>query len=820
MNKIITKDKINLEVLLFKLKRSWLWIGAFLFAMLAIAMIYIKYTNSVYEVSASVLVDNESTGPRKANELLTAMDIKGTRGINIEDEIGKLQSYSMIENVINRLDFQVSYYETPNIWINTLTDYQSTELYQNSPFNIIIDYNSPQLVDVPIIVEFVARDKVKIKIDSRKANLYDFRNSKTIGVVTNLKYEKIIDIRQPYQDNYLSFQFNPSEDMDRAINDSKYHFVINRTDGLISRYQRKLDVTTLKRDSRILILTLAGEVPQKEMNFLNTLIDLYIEHDLEAKSLTGIKTIDFIDNQLKTITDSLSRAELALQNFRSSNRIMDIGYASSTVFQKLERLEQQKSETELRLRYYQNISNYLKNDRDFSEMVSPSAVGINDPVLNSLIIELNRLYQQRAALRVSATEETPAYQAISHQIQNSKASLIENVNNLLANASEDIGHVNNQIRIIEGNIQQLPASERKMVDLQRKFDFNDQTYSFLLQKRAEAAIALATNYSDRKPVDYAMIGPMVAPNKNFAILLAVLLGLFIPMGIIIARDSFNNKIMSRNDLKSFSDIPILGVVTHSTSKNVFDLYTNRKSSLADSFNAIRLNLKYFSLEKDHKVVGVTSAISGEGKTFFSINLALELSVAGNRTLIIGSDLRKPKMQEYLGGVVNLKKGIGLSTFLANQASIEDVINKTPIKNLDVIPAGPIPPNPLDLLGSERMKSLIESIKPFYDYIILDTPPIGYVSEYLLLKELTDTNIFIVRQNYTTSNSLLEISELYENKKIKNLCFVLNDVNFSDSYEYGYKSKANYYYSRKEGKKGFTINLNSLNKNKKIPLSNK
>jgi capsular exopolysaccharide synthesis family protein len=820
MNKIITKDKINLEVLLFRVKKAWFWIGAFLLFTLAIAVVNIKYTNPVYRVSASVLIDNESTGPRKADELLMAMDIKGTRGINIEDEIGKLQSYSMVEKVINRLDFIVSYFETPNTWVNTFTDYQTMELYQESPFTVVLDHNSPQLVDVPIYIEFLTNEKARIRIDAKRGTLYDYRESKAIRPVFNIKYEKIIDLKKPYQDNYLSLQINPSEDEDQKFNDSKYHFVLNRTETLISRYQRKLDISTLKRDSRILILALEGDVPQKEMNFLNTLIDAYIEQDLEAKSLTGIKTIDFIDGQLKTITDSLSRAELALENFRSTNRIMDIGFASSTVFQRLERLEQEKSDMELRQRYYQSIQNYLDNDRDFSEMVSPSAVGINDPVLNSLIIELNRLYQQRAALQMSSTEGAPAYQAVTNQIQNSKASLVENVKNLINTANQTLSHISNQISNIEGNIKKLPASERALVDLQRKFDFNDQTYSFLLQKRAEAAIALATNYSDRKLVDQAMVGPMVAPNKNFAILVAVLVGILVPLGFIIAKDSFNNKITSKSDLKSVSDIPILGVVTHSTSKNVFDLYTNRKSSLADSFNAIRLNLKYFSLQSDHQVIGVTSAVSGEGKTFFSINLALELSVAGNRALLIGSDLRKPRMQEYLGGVVNLKKGVGLSTFLANQASIEDVINKTPIKNLDVIPAGPVPPNPLDLLSSERMKSMIESVKPFYDYIVLDTPPIGYVSEYLLLKEMTDTNIFIVRQNYTTSNSLTEINELYENKKIKNLCFVLNDVVFSSSYEYDYKSRANYYYSRKEGKKGFTINLNSLNKNKKIPLSNK
>ncbi len=821
MNKIITQDKINLEILFFKMRKAWFWIALSLFTALAIAVLYIQYTNPVYEISSSVIIEDESSGPRKADELLTAMDVRGiSKGISIEDEVGKLQSYSMIHKVIDRVDFHVSYYETPNIWLNLLTDVKTVELYREAPFSIILDYNYPQLTDAEIEVELLTKDKVKIIVNAKDAALYDFQQMKQVATVNNLKYEKIIDINSPYQDKYLNFQVSLVDEPETAFNNSKYTFKINKTHDLIKQYQAKLVAYPLEKTSRILVLTVEGEVPQKEINFLNALTDVYIEHDLQAKNNTGEKTIEFIDNQLNTITDSLNKAELALENFRTTNRVMDIGYASSTIFQKLERLEQEKSDNELRLRYYQNIHDYLKNDRDFSEMVSPSAVGIADPVLNSLIIELNRLYQQKAAMKVGATQDSPNIRAIDSQIQNAKASLIENLNNLINTGRSTISHINAQINTIEGNIMKLPANERRMVDLQRKFDFNDETYNFLLQKRAEAAIALATNSPDRKMVDNALISRLTSPNKNFAILIAVILGLFLPIGVIVAKDSFNNKIASKSDLKSISDIPILGVVTHSSSKNVFDLYTNRKSSLADSFNAIRLNLKYFSLEKDNKVIGITSAISGEGKTFFSINLALEISVAGNRTLIIGCDLRKPRMQEYLGGVVNLKKGIGLSTFLANQASIEDVINKTPIKNLDVIPAGPIPPNPLDLLGSDRMKSLIEGVKPYYDYIVLDTPPIGYVSEYLLLKELTDTNIFIVRHNYTTSASLMDINELYENKKIKNLCFVLNDVRFADSYEYGYKSKANYYYSKKEGKKGFTININSLNKGKKVPLGNK
>lgn len=806
MNKIISQDKLNLDALFFKMKKSWVWIALSISIALAIAFLYLKYTNPVYNVSASLVVESESSGSRQASELL--MDMKGPsfKGINIEDEIGKLQSYSMIEQAINNLDFHVSYYKTPGSLINTLGDVQTVELYHQSPFHVVIDFNAYQLINTPVVVEVLTKDKAKISIMQKEARLYDFSRDEQVGVIENLKYEKIIDVRKPYQDKYFSFMLNIDEESIPEMAEGKYYFTINRTPDLVKSYQGKLLVEPLNRDARILTLLVEGETPEKEMNFLNTLMDVYIEQDLENKNVTGVRTIDYIDDQLSTITDSLNKAELALESFRTSNRIMDIGFASSTVFEKLDRLEQEKAQSEIQLRYYNNIMKYLKSDRDFSEIVSPSAVGVSDPVLNSLIIELNRLYQQKAGMSISAHSDNPQIRSLDQQIESARGSLIENLNNLVKSTQSTLAYINQQVNQIERNIATLPASERKMIDLQRKFDFNDQTYSFFLQKKAEASIALATNTSDRKIIDKAMIGGKVAPNTNFVFLIAFLAGLLIPVGAIVARDSFNNKIMNKDDLRDSSDIPILGVVTHTSNKNVFDLYTNRKSALADSFNAIRLNLKYFSPDKNSKVIGITSSISGEGKTFFAINLALEYAVAGNRTLVIGSDLRKPKIQEYLRGVVNLKKGVGLSTFLANQASLEEIVNKTPIKNLDVIPAGPIPPNPLDLLASDRMKILLNEVKPYYDSIVLDTPPVGYVSEYLLLKDLTDINIFIVRYNYTTRQSLTEINELFEKRKIKNICFVFNDVNFSESYEYGYRAKAGEYYSRKS-KKNFTINMN-------------
>ena len=648
---------------------------------------------------------------------------------------------------------------------------------------------------------------------------YNFETGETEAKFEKFRYQKVIDLNKPHQDKYLSLQINLPENSEGLFeNGSSYYFTINKVQTLVKKYQNNLVVEPLNRDSRILVLTTQGEVAEKEQNFLNALIEAYIQQDLENKNITGQRTVEFIDNQLGTITDSLQKAEIALQSFRSQNKIMDIGYASSTIFEKLDRLEQEKSQTGIKLRYYQNIHSYLQDDQDISEIMSPSAVGVEDPVLSSLIIELNRLYQQKAGLNYSTKRENPAILSLENQISSAKSSLIENLKNLIGSTRSTLGFINQQINQIESNIQQLPESERKLVNLQRKFDFNDQTYNFFLQKKAEAAISLATNSADRKFIDTAKLGGIVAPNKNFAIILAIILGLVLPIGYIIAKDSFNNKITSKAELKEISDIPILGLVAHAPgNRNVFDLYQNRKSALAESFNSIRLNLQYFTLNNTSKVIGVTSSISGEGKTFFAINLALEMAITEKRTILVGADLRKPRMQEYVGGVVKIRKGFGLSTFLANKTKLEEVIHKSPLNNLDIIPAGPIPPNPLDLMGSGKMKAMIETLKQHYDFIIMDTPPMGYVSEYMIIKEFTDTNVYIVRCNYSTTNSLKEINDLYDQKKIKNLCFVFNDVNFTKSYEYGYRSKAYEYYSRRS-KKEFTISINKPGKNKKIPLN--
>mgnify|MGYP001096077932 CR=1 FL=1 len=803
--KIFQGEKIDFSFLFFQIKKYWYWfllIGIF---SVAIAYLYSKYSPSIFTVKSSVLLDDVSTGSRKAEELLSMMSIQSQSRINIEDEMAKLQSYSLMREVMERLNFSVTYYEVPNIWVNSFTEFVVYEAYEDAPFRIVLDPSANQLVDVPIYITPRGGNKFLLEIESKEGRIIKYDTENTIKKIPELNYSAEIEAGKVFSNEIINFELQITDSTKFLTDESKYFFTINSLDKLTVQHQNKLAVSQFSRDARILNLSIDGPVISKNLNFINTLMDVYISRDLKEKNVTGQKTVDFIQNQLSDISDSLRQAEVALENFRTSNRIMDIGFASSNVFEKLDRLEQQKSETEIRVKYFDNMLEYLENEQDISEVISPSAVGIEDPVLSSLIIELNKLNQQKSAINFNSRKDNPALQAINSQISSAKNALIENLRTLISSSKINLNYVGQKIAEIEGNIRSLPANERRLVDLQRKFDFSDKTYDFFLEKRAEAVITLATNSPDIKVLDFAKSFGPIAPNKKINYLIAIFLTGIIPLGFILVKDVTNEKILDKSDIKAQTNIPVLGVVARGSEKRIIGIVNNRTSALAESFVNIRLNLNYFAVEDRQKIIGITSNISGEGKTFFSANLCAEFAINGIRTILIGADLRKPQLFKYFK---NSKHG--LATYLANTSTLDETIQESGIKNLDVITSGSIPPNPAELIGSEKMKILIEQLKERYDYIVIDTPPIGFVSEYLVLKDYTNVNIYVVRYNYSNKKSLQLIDEHYKTGKIKNLNIVLNDVDFTKSYAYNYKTKGGYYYNKEKPKK-FLVNINGSGK---------
>ncbi|MBX2973046.1 MAG: polysaccharide biosynthesis tyrosine autokinase, partial [Flavobacteriales bacterium] len=410
---------------------------------------------------------------------------------------------------------------------------------------------------------------------------------------------------------------------------------------------------------------------------------------------------------------------------------------------------------------------------------------IDDPVLNNLVIEITRLSADLAAQNLSTgARSNPTVIAMERKLSNLRASLAQTAESLVEQANISLAEVNSRLGRTNYQYNQLPENERQLVNIERKFKLSDNLYNYLMEKRAEAGIAIASDQVDKSIVDSArMLGfKHAAPSKSKILGLALALGLLLPVGFIFLRDLVRDRIDDVEELKRLSRLPVLAVIPASKRKRI--TADEPKSLLAESFRTARVNLHYLNANSARQVIGFTSSSSGEGKTFCAVNLATVMAQAGKSTLLIDADMRRPNVARML----ELPEGPGLSTWLIGEARLDQLIGRTDVPGLDVITAGPIPPNPLDLAESPRMAELINAARGRYDQIIIDASPLGLVSEYVLLMQLVDVTLYVVREGRTGRSALRMINEMVDQKKAANVDLILNDARSRNGEGYGYYSK--------------------------------
>jgi capsular exopolysaccharide synthesis family protein len=784
------EHEIDLKSWFFKFRSKWYLFLAFAIVSLAAGYVYVKSSPSVFKFRATMLLGDQQTGSKKAQELLEVLQVQ-SKGIKVEDEIGLLQSDEMVKQALKKLDFTVAYYKVTNHWLNNIKDIVVEEQYESAPYIVKLDSGALQLVDLPLEVRVLNDKQYEITAKGEHVARYDLVKNTMVESVPEVNFKKVLEFGKPYRDKYLSFTLERSDVSDIAPG-KKHYFVINSLGSLVSQYKSSLAVGPIERESRMLWVTSQGSIPDKQIAFLNTLMAEYVANDLEEKNRNGMKTLEFIDSQLATLTDSLNQSKQALSSFRSNNRISNTSVQSNISFEKLSMLETEKARLNTDKAYFATILDQVQNGNGIAQSVSPSVAGIQNPILSNLFLELSQLNQEKAAIQVNATEDNPKLVRLESQIKSTRDAIEANMKNLIRSADISIADVDRRIKDIETTLARMPENERRLADLQGQAEFIDKKYEFLMEKRAEAAIALATNTTDKKIVDHASMDGNAPVNvkPNMIYLLALLIGLAIPAGMIVLLSNVDNTIQGKNDLNAITNIPFLGVVAHGSKADKLAVFNTPRSAIAESFRSIRINLQYLMADKNFKVIGVTSSISGEGKTFCSVNLSTELAMSGKRVVLIESDMRKPTFGKYF----DVTDVSGLSSFLTQGLPLADVIQKTAIENLDIISCGPIPDNAIQLLEQPRMHGLIKELKEHYDYVVIDTPPIGYVSEFFVLMQHMDVNLYVVKHKYTNKDLLAQVNELYAEKRVKNIYMIINDLNYNNTYEYGYKKKGSYYYA--------------------------
>jgi len=469
---------------------------------------------------------------------------------------------------------------------------------------------------------------------------------------------------------------------------------------------------------------------------------------------------------------------------------MDLSFQGQQLFERMNQFENERAQIIIRQKYYNYIEKYFDENSDVSELIAPSAMEIQDPVLGDLIGQMLNLNSQRLNY-LEINPKNLFIKDLDIQIANLETTILENIKynyNKLEITKQDI---DSRIAKLNSQLNILPRTERELIGMEREFNLNDAIYTFLLQKRAEAQIARASNTPDYELIDRAMYfgAGLVSPNTKMNYMIAIFLGLFLPFSIILVRDFLNNKISEIKEVESISDLPIIGQVFHNTTKSNAIIRDYPKSPLADSFRSVRTNLQFFSKGVDRMVILITSSTSGEGKSFCSMNLASVYALLGKKTLLLGFDLRRPALFEDL----NLNNDIGITSYLINNSKINDIIQQTGIENLDFIPAGPVPPNPVELIASEKTKYFFSELKNKYEYIIIDSAPVGAVTDSFLLFNYADINVYTVRHNKTIKEALANNLRNIERKNIKNVSLLINDVKLKkNSYGYTYQSQ---YYSK-------------------------
>ncbi|MAR39207.1 MAG: hypothetical protein CMD22_00715 [Flavobacteriales bacterium] len=790
LNENSSEETIDVKSLVRKFSGYWYYFILSICLCLFISFLYNRYTRPIYVVSTTIEIRDDNNTQLGVENILEGMEMFSVK-TNLENEKAKLKSYTLAERTIQELGIQTSYFKHGTV--------QTVNQYKSNPYTIEFDSTHLQLAGVEFFINILDFNSFKLRVDCKDHNTYNIRtNRKNNSLQANLSYNSIHSFGEHIETDYFSFKVvkTPHFNKKNIDNENNYSFIYHSLEKISKKYVKYLNVSPLSKESSVLKLNISGFARKKNIDYLNTLSRLYLTQGLEEKNRMAKNTIRFIEGQIIKTQDSLDIIEDKLKDFKEDNPNLDVfDKEFGTYFQK-QKTESNISQYQVHLSYYKELLSYLQNSQGSENIISPNSMGISNPELNALISTFITLNSKKKELELSTKESHPKYQAVFSQISFTRQSIIENLKNLISSTKSAERSLQNRVDVFNKEIENLPTSEKEYVKLKREFMQSERIVNYLILKQQETEIAKEGTEPDHRIVDTAGKNDSeipISPSKKLSYLLALLLGFGFPVVVISLRDFFNETIRSKSDLTKITNIPILGVIGNSDKGNNLVVSENPKSVIAESFRSLRTNIQYLASDKKSKVITVTSSVGAEGKTFCSSNLALILATAGYKTILLGADLRKPKTHEDF----NLDNLEGLSSFLINQSSLEVIVRETENENLKIITSGPVPPNPAELLNSGKMNNLIYELKKEFEYIIIDTPPSGLVTDSVITMKFSDVNLYVVRHNYTKRNMLNIINDLYDTKQVQNLNIIINDYMLSSSsygygYGYGYGNGYGYY----------------------------
>ena len=754
---LLEEESSGIDILewVFKIINHWyLFVIA---AIIAFSLAYLKNRKvmETYLTTGTMIIQESSGGGYGNSALMQGFGMEaGYRNVN--NQLIILGSYDLISRTVDSLPFMKVEYMTKG-------RFKTRNIYRNTP--ILVEYTRLDPTAYNFLYKCAVQDDGSLLITIDDNDDFDFAYTAHYG--------------QELHTALFDITILPTEMMMRS--GQHIYFRFRSREGLTNEFSSRLQLNFITERSTILGIQLVGVTPERDRDFIDKLSDIYLLHSVERKNMVADKTIEFINQQLGVLQVSLSQSESAMTDFRQENKFVDVSSYAGGLMAKVNQYDQQKMALRLKETYLNYLTNYLEQKIEQGTVVAPVSVGVNEPMLMTLVQQLNDLHIQRGEL----SERNVYYAKYTNDINNVKTAIAELVQSMKASLEIEKQDLSARLREVEYEIQNLPEKELQMVAIERNYRIDDNYYTFFLQKRAEAEIQKARNTPDSEIMDRARTTrSMNSKEKRKNMVAYMAIGLVIPLLILILSELLNNKVRNPKEAEKLGDFKVIGTLRRVKSQNPLHAQKHPRSGYAEMLRSIRLRIEFIVQRKTNIAIAITSTQSGDGKTFISTNMAAQYAMTGHPTVLLDMDIRKPNVHDKLG----VEARVGVTNYLIGACELEDIIIHHEALGFDIIPAGTIPPNPGELVRSDKLTNLLQTLRQRYEFIIVDSSPVGLVPDALALIEQTDITLFVIRcmeTNKKFAEQTLQALSLNHKDKIN---LVLSDVQVDRAhggYGYGY-----------------------------------
>ena len=786
------EENIDIKELLFKYVIHWPWFVGAVVACLIAAWIYLYMSTPVYNISATVLIKDDKKGGSAG--MLSGLESLGLDGMispsqNIDNEIEVLRSKTIVKEVVENLGLYISYTDED--------EFPSKNMYKTSPVQVSLTPQEADLLEEPMIVEMTLQPQGSIDVNVEIGDDEYQKHFEKLPAVFPTHKGTLAFFQTP--DSILPSKKASEEIVGVERTVRNITATINKPLAVAKGYCGNMTIEPTSKTTSVAVISLKNSNVQRGKDFINKLLEMYNINTNNDKNEVAQKTAEFINERISIISKELGSTEKDLESFKRGAGITDLTSDAQIALTGSAEYEKKRVENQTQINLLQDLQKYMQNE---GYEVLPSNIGLQDVNLAAAINRYNDVLVERKRLLRTSTENNPTIINLDTSIHAMKENVQVSLDRVLRGLFITKADLDREANRYSRRISEAPGQEREFVSIARQQEIKAGLYLMLLQKREENAITLAATANNAKIIDDAIADEApVSPKGKMIYLVALVLGVGIPVGVIYMLELTKFKIEGRADVEKLTSVPIIGDIPLTDEKQgAIAVFENQNNLMSETFRNIRTNLQ-FMLENDKKVILVTSTVSGEGKSFISANLAISLSLLGKKVVIVGLDIRKPGLNK----VFNIpRKGVGITQYLANpEKNLMDLVQLSDVsKNLYILPGGSVPPNPTELLARDGLDKAIEMLKKNFDYVILDTAPVGMVTDTLLIGRVADLSVYVCRADYTHKNEYTLINELAENNKLPNLCTVINGLDLKRrkyGYYYGYGKYGKYYgYGKRYG----------------------